>query len=45
DTSPLAEFRGSVRRASCPKCQGLFEPDAGNLVEALYLRAGLNDVV
>ncbi|KAH7489409.1 hypothetical protein FOMA001_g3692 [Fusarium oxysporum f. sp. matthiolae] len=45
DTSPLAEFRGSVRRASCPKCQGLFKPDAGNLVEALYLRAGLNDVV
>ncbi|EWZ79700.1 hypothetical protein NW765_004422 [Fusarium oxysporum] len=45
DTSPLAEFRGSVWRASCPKCQGLFKPEAGNLVEALYLRAGLNDVI
>ncbi|KAF4454080.1 hypothetical protein F53441_3365 [Fusarium austroafricanum] len=45
DTSRLADFRGSVRRAVCPKCQQCFEPDAGNLVKALYLRAGLNDVV
>ncbi|KAF4957101.1 hypothetical protein FGADI_3320 [Fusarium gaditjirri] len=45
DCSPLAEFRGSVRSVSCPKCQGVFKPDPGNLVEALYLRAGLNCAV
>ncbi|KAF5688749.1 hypothetical protein FDENT_4692 [Fusarium denticulatum] len=45
DTSPLAVFRGSVRRALCPKCQGWFVPDPGSLVKALYLRAGLNEVV
>ena len=41
----LAQFRGSVRRAICPNCEELFEPEPGRLVEALYLRAGLNDVV
>ncbi|KAF5602531.1 hypothetical protein FPCIR_1872 [Fusarium pseudocircinatum] len=45
DTSPLAVFRGSVRRALCSKCQGWFKPDPGSLVKALYLRAGLNEVV
>ncbi|KAF4499923.1 hypothetical protein FAGAP_3924 [Fusarium agapanthi] len=45
ETSPLAVFRGIVRRALCPKCQGWFKPDPGSLVKALYLRAGLNDVV
>ncbi|KAF5656985.1 hypothetical protein FCIRC_13419 [Fusarium circinatum] len=45
DTSALAHFRGSVRRALCPKCQGWFKPDPGSLVKALYLRAGLNEVV
>ncbi|KAF5544172.1 hypothetical protein FPHYL_11108 [Fusarium phyllophilum] len=44
DTSPLADFRGSVWNALCPKCQGWFKPDPGNLIKAMYLRAGLNDV-
>ncbi|SCV48304.1 uncharacterized protein FFB14_10308 [Fusarium fujikuroi] len=33
--SALADFRGSVRRALCPKCQACFEPDPGHLAEAL----------
>ncbi|KAF5964991.1 hypothetical protein FBULB1_12498 [Fusarium bulbicola] len=45
ETSTLAGFRGSVRSALCPKCQGWFEPHPGSLVKALYLRAGLNEVV
>ncbi|CVK96005.1 uncharacterized protein FMAN_13925 [Fusarium mangiferae] len=45
DNSALADFRGSVRRALCPRCQGWFKPDPGNLAKAMYLRAGLNDVV
>lgn len=43
--APLAQFRGSVRRAICPNCEELFEPEPGRLVDALYLRAGLNDVM
>ncbi|KAJ4112146.1 hypothetical protein NW768_011725 [Fusarium equiseti] len=42
--APLAQFRGSVRRAICPNCEERFEPEPGRLVEALYVRAGLNDV-
>ncbi|KAF5652146.1 hypothetical protein F25303_3620 [Fusarium sp. NRRL 25303] len=45
DNSALADFRGSVRRALCPRCQKWFEPDPGSLAKAMYLRAGLNDVV
>ncbi|KAF5243564.1 hypothetical protein FANTH_8143 [Fusarium anthophilum] len=45
DNSALADFTGSVWRAVCPKCQGWFEPDPGGLAQAMYLRAGLNDVV
>ncbi|KAG5752155.1 hypothetical protein H9Q70_005209 [Fusarium xylarioides] len=45
DNSVLADFTGNVRRALCPKCQGWFEPDPGSLAQAMYLRAGLNDVV
>ncbi|RBR19400.1 hypothetical protein FVER53590_29375 [Fusarium verticillioides] len=44
DTSALADFRGSVRSALCPKCQAWFKPDPENLMKAMYLRAGLNDV-
>ncbi|KAH7246655.1 hypothetical protein BKA59DRAFT_439300 [Fusarium tricinctum] len=42
--SPLAKFSGSVRRAICPNCIEQFEPEAGCLVQALYVRGGLNDV-
>ncbi|KAH6949174.1 hypothetical protein DER45DRAFT_606627 [Fusarium avenaceum] len=42
-SSPLAKFRGSVRRAVCPNCGEQFEPEGGCLVQALYLRGGLND--
>lgn len=45
DNSALADFRGSVRKALCPRCQGWFKPDPGNLAKAMYLRAGLNDVI
>ncbi|KAF9772475.1 hypothetical protein IL306_009820 [Fusarium sp. DS 682] len=45
NNAPLADFSGSIRRATCPKCQGSFEPEAGHLIEALYVREGLNDVV
>ncbi|KAG5790490.1 hypothetical protein H9Q69_010442 [Fusarium xylarioides] len=44
NTSQLADFRGSVWSALCPKCQGWFKPDPENLMKAMYLRAGLNDV-
>ncbi|KAK3185245.1 hypothetical protein K4F52_005945 [Lecanicillium sp. MT-2017a] len=43
--APLAEFRGNIRRASCPKCEESFETEAGHLTQALYLRAGLSDIV
>ncbi|CAF3443893.1 unnamed protein product [Fusarium graminearum] len=42
--APLAQFRGSVRRAICPNCGEYFEPQPGRSVEALCVRAGLNDV-
>ncbi|KAF5602447.1 uncharacterized protein FSUBG_7754 [Fusarium subglutinans] len=45
DTSAMAHFRGSVRSALCPKCHGWFEPDPRGLAQAMYLRAGLNEVV
>lgn len=43
-SSPLAKFRVSVRRAICPNCEEEFEPEAGCLVQALYVQGGLNDV-
>lgn len=45
DNSALADFRGSVRRALCPRCEGWFKPDPENLAKAMYLRAGLNEVI
>jgi transcription elongation factor Elf1 len=45
ENAPLAEFRGNIRRAICPNCEESFEAEAGHLVQALYLRAGLSDVV
>jgi hypothetical protein len=44
ENAPLAKFRGSVRRAVCPNCEERFEPEAGCLMQALYVRGGLNDV-
>jgi transcription elongation factor Elf1 len=45
ENAPLAEFRGNIRIAICPNCEESFEAEAGQLVQALYLRAGLSDVV
>jgi hypothetical protein len=44
ENAPLARFRASFRRAICPNCEERFEPEAGCLVQALYVRGGLNDV-
>jgi hypothetical protein len=41
---PIANFRGSIRRAECPLCQHLFAPQPGHLMQALYARAGLSDL-
>ena len=41
----LGQFRGSVRRATCPNCEERFEPEPGRLVEEFYVRARLDDVM
>lgn len=43
--SPIADFKGSIREARCPHCGKSFLPEPGHLVQALYARAGLKDVV
>ncbi|KAF1841325.1 uncharacterized protein K460DRAFT_292463 [Cucurbitaria berberidis CBS 394.84] len=43
--APIADFTGSVRSAVCPLCNRGFRPAPGHLVQALYARAGLSDVV
>ncbi|KAL4902702.1 hypothetical protein BDW74DRAFT_180402 [Aspergillus multicolor] len=44
--APIANFTGSLRQARCPNpdCAGFFVPEAGYLAQALYARAGLDDV-
>lgn len=42
--SPIASFTGSIRRAVCPRCRGSFVPEPGQLVRALYAKAGLGEV-
>ncbi|PCD22041.1 hypothetical protein AU210_015843 [Fusarium oxysporum f. sp. radicis-cucumerinum] len=37
NNAPLADFSGSIRRATCPKCQGSFEPEAGHRIEAYLI--------
>ncbi len=42
--SPIARFRGNIRRAACPACHQSFAPEPGHLMQALYARAGLSDL-
>jgi len=42
--SPIASFTGSIRRAVCPRCRRSFAPEPGQLVRALYIKAGLGEV-
>lgn len=42
--SPIASFTGNIRRAVSPRCRGSFAPEPGQLVRALYAKAGLGDV-
>ncbi|OIW32948.1 hypothetical protein CONLIGDRAFT_676771 [Coniochaeta ligniaria NRRL 30616] len=42
--SPIADFTGSVRHATCPQCRRSFAPEPGHLVQALYAHAGLGDI-
>ena len=42
--APVADFKGSIRRAVCPLCRDAFQPEPGYLVQALYARAGLREV-
>ncbi len=44
-SSSIPSFRGSIRRATCPQCQGSFAPEPGYLGQALYARAGLGEAV
>jgi len=44
ENAPLSEFTGNIREAKCPNCKKSFKAEAGHLVQALYLRAGLGDV-
>lgn len=41
EISLLSQFTGNAREAKCPRCSGLFVPQPGDLVQALYARAGL----
>lgn len=43
ENSPIANFSGSIRQAICPLCGQSFEPDPGQLAQALYARSGLHD--
>jgi hypothetical protein len=42
--APIADFTGSVRRAICPLCRQTLKAEAGHLVKALYVRAGLGSI-
>jgi hypothetical protein len=43
--APTADFRGNIRRAVCPRRHQSFTPEPGDLVQALYARAGLGDAM
>lgn len=43
--SPIAHITGNIRLAICPSCGKSFKPEPGHLVQALYAKAGLGDVV
>jgi hypothetical protein len=45
ELGPIADFGGNVRQAVCPRCNKSFIPEADHLVKALYVRAGLGDVI
>lgn len=36
--SKIGQFEGNVRAAVCPQCGETFKPDAGHLMQALYIR-------
>lgn len=42
--APLAEFSGSIREVRCPLCDGVFKPEPGDLMKALYDSEGIGDV-
>jgi hypothetical protein len=39
--SLISDFTGNAREARCPRCSYSFVPKLGDLVQALYARAGL----
>ncbi|KAL4796084.1 hypothetical protein BDV19DRAFT_378339 [Aspergillus venezuelensis] len=41
--SIISDFTGNAREATCPVCSVSFVPQPGNLIQALYARAGLSD--
>ncbi|KAJ6440044.1 HMG box-containing protein [Purpureocillium lavendulum] len=41
-SAAIASFTGSLREAVCPRCDGSFKPEPGDLAKALYARAGLS---
>lgn len=43
--APVADVTGSIREAVCPLCRQAFKPEPGHLVQAIYAKAGLGDVV
>jgi hypothetical protein len=40
-TSKVSEYRGTLWKARCPRCQHEFKPEPGALAQALYLRHGV----
>jgi transcription elongation factor Elf1 len=45
ENAPLAKFRGNIRRAICPNCKESFKAEPGHLMQVIYPRARLSDVV
>jgi hypothetical protein len=43
--APIGDYTGNIRQAVCPLCRKPFKPEPGYLVQALYARAGLSDVI
>jgi hypothetical protein len=43
--APIADFRGNIRQAVCPRCHQSFTTEPGHPVQALYTRAGLSDAM
>jgi transcription elongation factor Elf1 len=43
--APIADFRGNIRQAVCPRCHQSFTTEPGHLVQALYASGGLSDAM